>query len=135
MRIVVGLALPALLLAACSGKEETSNSSGFTGTYSLPGVLIAHGDIDVDGVKMFPGSHLGNVTVSNNDALIGFTSPESLAAVKAYYIKQFAEKAVTVTANGDGFSGKTKDGDDFSLSFFTKNGATTATMLIHDNKK
>jgi hypothetical protein len=139
MRAMPLFALAVLSLAACSSKDDVpappKSATGADDYFQLPGVTIGRDDIDVDGVKVFPGSTVESVAASSGEALAGFKSPASVDAVKAYYSKQFAEKGVTVTANGDGFSGKTKDGDDFSLSIFAKDGVTTATMLVHDNKQ
>jgi hypothetical protein len=151
MRALLLATIAVLPLAACN-VEKTSkgdktvvfNASdngavafqvpGLKGNIKLPASMVAHGDMDIDGVKLFPDSRVGNVDVNNDDVTIGFKSPAAVAAVKDYYAKQFAEKGVTVTAHGDGFSGKTKDGNDFTLKLAAQGDATAGTMYIHDNK-
>ncbi|CAM3122708.1 hypothetical protein SPAN111604_04760 [Sphingomonas antarctica] len=151
MRILLLVTIAALPLAACDiqrtnkdDKTVTFNASdngavafqvpGVKGNIKLPGTMRMHGDMDIDGVKIFPDSRVGSVNVNDQDVVIGFKSPGTVATVKDYYAKQFAEKGVSVTADGDGFTGKTKDGDDFALTLADSGGATAGTMKIHDKE-
>lgn len=105
---------------------------GVTGNIKLPSSMMAHSDMDIDGVKLFPGSHVTNVRAEDQDVLIGFTAPGTVAELKAYYAREFADKKVNAIAQGNGFGGKTGDGSDFTLSFAEANKGTAGTMKIHD---
>lgn len=150
MRALLLVSIAALPLAACdiqkTGKDDKAvniNASddgavsfqvpGVKGNFKLPASLMKHSDMDIDGVKLFPGSSVNGVRAEDKIVTIGFTSPGSVAELKDYYGKQFADKQVTATIQGDGFGGKTKDGDDFTLSFVATNADKTAgTMVIRD---
>lgn len=152
MRALLALAIATLPLTACDiqktdkdDKTVTFNASdngavafqvpGVKGSIKLPGAMMAHGDMDVDGVKLYPDSRVTSVNAGDTGVTIGFSSPATIAALKAYYAKQFAEKGVNATVQGDGFAGKTKDGDDFTLSLAEAGDRTTGTMVIRDKDK
>ena len=152
MRALLALAVAALPLAACDiqktdkdDKTVTFNASdngavafqvpGVKGSIKLPGAMVAHGDMDVDGVKLFPDSRVTDVNAGDTGVTIGFSSPTTIATLKDYYTKQFAEKGVNATVQGDGFAGKTKDGDDFTLRLAEAGDRTTGTMVVHGNSK
>jgi hypothetical protein len=138
------LAAAALSLAACSEKEGNGslsidmNSQADAGNVSLsiPGIdaklkvptgLMAHGDFDIDGVKLYPKATVTtfNVNVDGKttgdkpaDPVVkmGFTAPADVATVTNWYKGQFAAKSVTATQTATGFSGKTEDGDTFTIA-------------------
>ncbi len=151
MRAILLLIVAALPLAACDiqktdGNENvvTFNASdkgavafqvpGVKGNIKLPGAMTANSDMDIDGVKLFPGSRVTNVRAEDGIVTIGFASPKSVADVKDHYARQFAAKDVTATLNGDKFSGSTKDGDAFTLDLAEADGKTAGTMVIRDRK-
>ncbi len=149
MRALILVSIAALPLAACevqkTGKDDATvniNASengavsfqvpGVKGNFKLPASMMKHSDMDVDGVKLFPGSSVNSVRAEDKNVTIGFNAPASIAQLKEYYGKEFAKKGVNAVIQGDGFAGKTKDGDDFTLSFAETNGRTAGTMLIRD---
>lgn len=150
MRALLLVSITALPLAACDisktsteDKTVTFNAAengavsfqvpGMKGNFSLPAAMMRTGKMDIDGVNLFPGSAVNSVRAEDKIVTVGFTSPGSVAELKDYYGREFAKKGVTATAQGDSFVGKTKDGDDFTLSFVQTNGGKTAgTMLIRD---
>lgn len=149
MRALLFVSIVALPLAACdiskSSDDKTVNINatedgavsfqipGMKGNFKLPSSMMRHSNMEIDGVKIFPGSSVNSVRAEDNVVTIGFTAPGSVADLKDYYGKQFAEKGVTATIQGDGFGGKTKDGDDFTLNFAATNAKSTAgTMVIRD---
>ena len=151
MRAFLLLTIATLPLAACdiqkSSKDDktvTFNASengavafqvpGVKGKIKLPGAIMAHGDMDIDGVKLLPGSHIGSVRAEDKVVSIGFTSPNSVAEVRDYYAKQFADKGVTATLAGNKFSGTTEDGDAFTLDLVEADGKTAGTILVHNEE-
>ena len=90
------------------------------GQVKLPEGMMNHGDVDIDGVKLMPGS---KVTGFNLDASkssganidMSFTTPASPDAVRAYYVDQFKQKGVNAAVSGDEVIGKSKDGSPFAI--------------------
>jgi hypothetical protein len=147
------LAATALSLAACSKHEGNGslsidmNSQADAGNVSLsiPGIdaklkvptgLMAHGDFDIDGVKLYPKATVTtfNVNVDGKttgdkpaDPVVkmGFTAPADVAAVTNWYKGQFAAKSVAATQTATGFSGKTGDGDTFTIALTPGAGIET----------
>jgi len=90
------------------------------GQVKLPQGMMNHGDVDIDGVKLMPGS---KVTGFNLDASHGsganidmsFTAPAAPDAVTAYYADQFKQKGVQAAVSGNEVIGKSKDGSPFAI--------------------
>ena len=100
--------------------------------------LDIEGDFDIDGVKLYPGS---NVTTVNVDALakdgndkakveLGFTSPATPKKAADWMAAEFAKKSVAVARSGDTLTGKTKDGEDFAISFAPDGANAKGKVLI-----
>jgi hypothetical protein len=100
--------------------------------------LDIEGDFDIDGVKLYPGS---NVTTVNVDALakdgndkakveLGFTSPAAPKKAADWMAAEFAKKSVAVARSGDTLTGKTKDGDDFAITFVPDGANAKGKVLI-----
>lgn len=149
MRALLLVTIAALPLAACdvsrtSKDDKTVNINasengavsfqvpGLKGNLKLPASMMKHSGVEIDGVKIFPGSSVTSVRAEDKIVTIGFTAPGSVADLKDYYGKQFADKGVNATIQGNGFGGKTKDGDDFTLGFAEAGKDTAATMVIRD---
>lgn len=82
-------------------------------------------DFDIDGVKLYPGSKVTSVNVDASDksgadkaiVKLGFTSPTTPAKAAAWMAGEFAKQKVRVTRSGDTLTGKSEDGDDFTIRF------------------
>lgn len=114
---------------------------GFKGEITLPPLAIADGNMDIDGVELFPGSKVDGVDVRAGRAgqddvvTIRFTAPAGAEAVKAYYLAAFKEKGVTASAGTDGaIAGTTRKGDDFTLAIADKGANASAGTLVIRNK-
>lgn len=151
MRVLPVLIAVALPLTACSVEktakvegDKTANFSalengavsfevpGMKGHIKLPAAMMTSSDMDIDGVKLFPGSHVSNVRAEEKVVTINFSSPTKVDALKDYYGKEFRKAGTQATIQGNGFGGKTKDGDDFSLGFTEAGTATNGTLVIRD---
>jgi hypothetical protein len=90
------------------------------GKIKLPEGMMNHGDVDIDGVKLMPGS---KVTGFNLDASHGnganidmsFSSPAAPDVVRAYYVDQFKQKGVEAAVSGDQVIGRSRDGSPFAI--------------------
>jgi len=87
------------------------------GHVKVPATMMHSGNIDIDGVKLMPGSSVTGFSVLAGDKSanvnMAFTAPASPDEVRSYYVDQFKKQGVEVALAGDAVSGKTKDGSPF----------------------
>jgi len=74
---------------------------GFSGNVTIPGLDLGKGDMNFDGIKLYPGAKLGQMKVNgsgddNGQVSVDFDAPASATAVHDYYAKALAEKGFTV---------------------------------------
>jgi len=151
----IALLLPLSLLAACSvhsknpaGGEEnvTINASDsgrvefnlpfVSGSVKLPEGVMHNGDVDIDGVKLMPGSKITGFSVfaadegSNVD--IAFSAPASPDQVRAYYLGEFKKQGLEVASAGDAVTGKSKDGSPFTIKVSPAPGGSQGKITVVD---
>lgn len=108
----------------------------------VPNIDIDAGDVDIGGVAMYPGTKLKSFNIDagkragGEKALVrvAMTFPAAAASVADYYEGAMKQKAVTYTRNGDNFSGKTDDGDRFTLAIAGTGETSTGDMTIRETK-
>ena len=152
----IALLLPVALLAACNvHSKNPANDNGtvtinasdsgqvefnlpfVSGTVKLPEGMMQNGDFDIDGVKMVPGGKVTGVSVfaadkgSNVD--IAFSAPTSPDQTRAYFLDQFKQKGAEVAQAGDAISGKTTDGDTFTITVAPAAQGSQGKITVHDN--
>jgi N-acetylmuramoyl-L-alanine amidase len=139
------IAATALSLTACSKSDgngsvaidmnseaDAGNVSisvpGFDAKVKVPTGLMTHGDFDIDGVKLYPGAMVTTFNLNvdgkskedkdsdNTVVKMTFAAPADVPTVTDWYRKQFAAKSVNATQTASGFSGKSEDGDDFTIT-------------------
>lgn len=124
-----------------SGKFEVKLPGGIEANVNVPGGIVDKAKFDIDGVGLYPGAKVGSINVKahagkgRDDAVvsIGFTAPADAAAVADWYQQQFEAKKIAIVRNGQSLSGKTEDGDDFTLAMETAAaGGTTGLLTIKD---
>jgi hypothetical protein len=112
---------------------------GFNANVTLPKMMLENGDFDIDGVKLYPGSHVKSVNVNADSSgkdkkaavKIGFTSPAEIEKVRAWFAKGFAHEGVKATATPTGFAGTTDDDGSFTVTLTPEGaGATTGVVDI-----
>ncbi|MES2755055.1 MAG: hypothetical protein V4659_10360, partial [Pseudomonadota bacterium] len=104
------------------------------GELKLPKFDISAENLDLDGVKLFPGSTVRGVNVDANETpqndggtvRISFASPATPAAVRDHFRKQFADAGFKVADAGTGMTGTTKDNKPVTLTL-SADGADKAT--------
>ena len=138
LRLIPVVAIPAVLLAGCQmkiGKDEQEGNSasvsvgddgnvqvsaadgargvsisvpGFSAKVNVPGLELGGDDMDIDGMKLYPGTKLANVNVNGGDHSgtvdMKFNAPGAPTAIADYYVNAAREKAFTEVASR-------KDGD------------------------
>lgn len=125
-----------------SGGEDgkvSFNLPFVSGAVKLPAGAVHGGDIDIDGVKMYPGASVNSFHVEANDdksvVNIGFKAPDAPDKIRAYFLDQFKQKGVQANASGDGISGKSKDGSPFEIHVQPNGTASQGTIRIEDHDK
>jgi hypothetical protein len=158
------IAATALLLPACSrhdgngsvaidmnSEADAGNVSisvpGFDAKVKVPTGMMGHGNFDIDGVKLYPGTKVttfnlnvdgrskGDKDTDNTVIKMTFAAPADVPTVTDWYKRQFAAKSVKVTPSASGFAGKTQDGDDFTISLTPgAAGQTKGSIDVVDTK-
>jgi hypothetical protein len=89
------------------------------GQVKVPAMMMHNGNIDIDGVKLMPGSSVTGFSVLAGDkganVNMAFTAPASPDEVRSYYVDQFRKQGVEVALAGDAVTGKSKDGNPFVI--------------------
>ena len=89
------------------------------GQVKVPAAMMHEGNIDIDGVKLMPGSTLTGLNVNAGDkgAMVdmSFTASASPDEVRNYYVEQFRKQGVKVALAGDAITGRSKDGNPFII--------------------
>lgn len=151
------LALP-LLLAGCNvhskdradGDDNVSIAGDASGNVSfdvpfakgqlkIPSGFMHEGNVDIDGVKLMPGSQVTNFTINSRDqvsnVVISFTSPQSPDEVRAYFVDQFHKHGAEASLSGDAVTGKSKDGNPFTIQVSPSGSGSQGRIQAQDDDK
>lgn len=100
------------------------NIPGFSANVHIPGMNLDKGNFDIDGVKLYPGSKIGQMNVTGNaksddadghgSVALDFDAPAPPATVRAYYVDAFKAHGYTVDADSTIDKLKVTKGDDDS---------------------
>ncbi len=122
---------------AATAQGVSVNAPGFSGKLNLPGLSIGGDDIDLDGMKLYPGSKVTGVDVDAHGedkglVRIAFRSDAAPAKIVDYYRTAATDAGYQLAAAGAGsdqaLSGTKSGGKHFALS--VKPGASGATGTI-----
>ena len=106
------------------------------GKMKVPAGMMHSGDVDIDGVKLMPGSSVNGFSVFAGDkgatVNLGFLAPASPDDVRSYYVAEFKKKGVDAAVSGDTISGKSKDGSDFTIQVSPGPKGSQGKIVIHD---
>jgi len=109
------------------------------GQVKIPSGFMHEGDIDIDGVKLMPGSKVTGFNLdSHNDVSnvdMSFTAPASPDQVRSYFVDQFKKQGVEAALSGDTVSGKSKDGNPFTIQVSQAGSGSVGKIVIQDNDK
>lgn len=168
IRLITSLATLSLL-AACNSRGEGTNFSldattesggkvkagvdgatggvtidapGIKASIALPKIQLDANDVDIGGVKLYPGSKVTGMNVTANDRAhsggqvrIAFDAPAGAATVKDWFGREMTKKAFKFSVSAAGLSGATSDGDAFSLDLKPGAAGHTSGMLNVDDRK
>jgi hypothetical protein len=106
------------------------------GHVKVPAMMMRNGNIDIDGVKLMPGSSVTGFSVDAGDkganVNMAFTAPASPDEVRTYYADQFKKKNVEVALAGDAITGKTKDGSPFVIRVSPAGNGSQGRIEVQD---
>lgn len=125
-----------VMINADEGGNVAINLPFMTGSVKLPEGALQKGEFDIDGVKMFPGGQITGFNLNATDKTGGivdlaFKAPAPADQVRAYFLDQFKHKGLEASASGNGLSGKTKDGQPFTIQVADSGKGSTGTIQIH----
>jgi hypothetical protein len=106
------------------------------GEVKLPASMMSKGNIDIDGVKLMPGSKVTGFSLHGGDkgstVRMGFSAPAAPDAVRAYYADQFRKEGGKVQLAGDSVTGTSKDGSPFTIRVTPAAGGSNGTIEVQD---
>ena len=106
------------------------------GKLKVPANFMHEGDVDIDGVKLMPGSSLTGFNLdSHNDVSnvdMSFSATASPDEVRSYYLDQFKKQGAEAAIAGDAVTGKSKDGSPFTIQVSPAANGSTGKITIQD---
>lgn len=149
---LIGLAMP--MVAACDieGKSPAQEDSKVAidadsrgkvafdlpfakGELKLPEGMMSSGEVDIDGVKLVPGSKVTGFSVRADEGrdpmvTIGFSAPRPPAEVRSYFASEFAKAGATAATDGSQVTARTRDGDDVAIAVAPDGSGAKGTIVI-----
>ena len=103
------------------------------GEIQLPQSMMHDGKLDIDGVKLMPGSKLTGFSImagegKEDSVQIGYSSPKPPAEVTTYFLGEFQRTGATAESHGNAIDATTKDGDTVNITT-EADGAGTKGMI------
>ena len=174
--LMLGLPVPLLLLAACEmkvGKDDRDKDMasvkvgadgnvaitadegadgvslsvpGFEGKMKIPGMELGGDDMDIGGLRLYPGSKLSGINITgqkdgaNGRVDMRFTSPAAPDKVAAHFAagaraKDFTDIKIADAGGRTALTAKNRDGDDLAITMQPVERGTSGRILIRDMSK
>ncbi|GGE19747.1 hypothetical protein GCM10011529_27910 [Polymorphobacter glacialis] len=119
-----------------TGAIAVKMPGGIEANIKIPENIVGDTEVDIDGVGLYPGAAVRGVNAHIGEGpgratvTISFASAADAAVVADWYQQQFAEKKVTAKRSGETLSGKTEDGDDFTLAMAPADAGSLGKLTI-----
>lgn len=113
---------------------------GLKGAITMPKIELSGDKVDIDGVKLYPGSRVTGMDVNDDGGegagkvRIRFEADAPPTKVQRYFLDAFKDKGVTATAQGTGLSGVDEDGKSFSIDLAGAGTGTHGTIHMGPTK-
>tara|TARA_R100001244_G_scaffold71741_2_gene57978 strand:- start:9874 stop:10404 length:531 start_codon:yes stop_codon:yes gene_type:complete len=96
-------------------------ADGFSMDVDLPSITLDSEDFDMNNVDLYPGSKITGFNIEDakgagGKVTISFKAPAEADALADWYAKQMSGKKFEVARDGTNLSGKTDEGDPFTLA-------------------
>ena len=120
---------------------DESGNVGFNlpiaeGQLKIPTSFMHNGDVDIDGVKLMPGSKVTGFSLLGGDkgstVNMTFSAPASPEDVRAYFVEQFSKQGAKASIAGDAVTGTSKDGNPFTIRVTPAPGGANGAIEIVD---
>jgi hypothetical protein len=152
-RAALLLVLPALAACNVQSKDPATSDGNVTinadgngkvafdlpfakGEVKLPAAMMTQGDIDIDGVKLMPGSKLTGFNLNGGDedstVHMTFTAPQPPDEVRAYFLDQFRAKGLNAKATAEGINGTSRDGSPVVIQVSAAGNGSQVTIEARD---
>ena len=120
------------VLGAIDGKtgEMKIDIPGFKGAVTMPKIKIDSGDFDLNGVKLYPGSTIGGVNVTEKGLRVQFTSPAAPDTVRGWFLERLGKVGYTVHADGANVVGTTDEKKAFRLDLVPDGAGKAAGTVV-----
>ena len=111
------------VLGAIDGRtgELKVDVPGFQGSLKLPKIRLDANDVDLNGVKLYPGSTIDGIDITGNEkgngggVRLGFTSPAAADTVRDWLGERLGKAGFALRRDGDGLTGTTDEDKPFRL--------------------
>lgn len=119
-----------------SGEIAIKIPGGIEANFKIPENIVHDTKVDIDGVGLYPGATIRGVNANIGDkpgravVTITFASAADAAVVADWYQQQFADNKVKATRAGETMTGKTGDGDDFTLALTPADAGSQGKLTI-----
>lgn len=104
------------------------------GQLKIPGNFMHNGNVDIDGVKLPPGSSVTGFNVDARDhgatVNMSFTSPGTPDDVRSYFVGEFKKQGAEAAISGDSVTGKSKDGSPFTIQVSQAGSGSQGKIVI-----
>jgi hypothetical protein len=121
------------VLGAIDGEtgEMKIDIPGFKGAVTLPKIKLDSGDFDLNGVKLYPGSTIGGVDVTDKGLRVRFASPAAPDIVRGWFLERLGKVGFDVHAEGANLVGTTDEKKPFKLELVPAGaGKASGTVVI-----
>lgn len=115
-------------------------ADGFSMEVDLPSITLDSDDFDMNDVDLYPGSHVTSFAVQDKDGQggkvkISFKAPAGLEKLTEWYQTRLTANDFQVVRSGTNLSGKTEEGDPFSLALTEISADETKGVLEFSENK
>jgi len=109
-----------------------------SGEVKLPQSMMHNGDVDIDGVKLMPGSKVTGFSVMADEGKkstvnIAFSAPKPPAEVRSYFASEFARQGAQTAVSGDSVTATTKKGDEVAITVAPEGAGSAGKIAILSN--
>jgi len=122
-----------------NGRASFKAPGGVEGSITLPKMRLTTDNVDLNDLHLYPGSSITGFNVDAQDGpgdhdsgkvRMTFESGAKVDTVHAWFQGDLAKSAASVTAQGSGFAGKTKDGNDYAIELAPAGDKTSGTITL-----
>lgn len=113
------------------------DTPGFKADIKLPRIELDSENLDINGVKLFPGSTVEGVEIIEDGSgpdygtvRIRFSAPGNARAVRDWFDQRMRAEGFTLDAGGAGLSGTTNEDEPFRLDLAPEGETTRGTFTL-----